>query len=95
VRTFGRLDVIFNNAAMAYFNWLEDISDESGTAIVGRKWEVKLYQVPNTHVSGMLVGYVPDARVLFTADLVSDAFSLIPVFASTVHELIQKKELSV
>jgi NAD(P)-dependent dehydrogenase (short-subunit alcohol dehydrogenase family) len=28
VRTFGRVDVLFNNAAMAYFNWLEDISDE-------------------------------------------------------------------
>src|ERR1700758_2035514 len=27
-RTFGRIDVLFNNAAMAYFNWLEDISDE-------------------------------------------------------------------
>ncbi len=28
VRTHGRIDVLFNNAAMAYFNWLEDISDE-------------------------------------------------------------------
>jgi NAD(P)-dependent dehydrogenase (short-subunit alcohol dehydrogenase family) len=28
VRTFGRVDVLFNNAAMAYFNWIEDISDE-------------------------------------------------------------------
>jgi NAD(P)-dependent dehydrogenase (short-subunit alcohol dehydrogenase family) len=28
VRTFGRIDVLVNNAAMAYFNWLEDISDE-------------------------------------------------------------------
>jgi NAD(P)-dependent dehydrogenase (short-subunit alcohol dehydrogenase family) len=28
VRTFGRIDVLFNNAAMAYFNWLEDISNE-------------------------------------------------------------------
>lgn len=28
VHGFGRLDVLFNNAAMAYFNWLEDISDE-------------------------------------------------------------------
>jgi NADP-dependent 3-hydroxy acid dehydrogenase YdfG len=31
VSTFGRIDVLFNNAAMAYFNWIEDISasDES------------------------------------------------------------------
>jgi NAD(P)-dependent dehydrogenase (short-subunit alcohol dehydrogenase family) len=28
VRTFGRIDVLFNNAAVAYFNWLEDITDE-------------------------------------------------------------------
>jgi NAD(P)-dependent dehydrogenase (short-subunit alcohol dehydrogenase family) len=28
VRNFGRIDVLFNNAAMAYFNSLEDISDE-------------------------------------------------------------------
>jgi NAD(P)-dependent dehydrogenase (short-subunit alcohol dehydrogenase family) len=28
VSTFGRIDVLFNNAAMAHFNWLEDISDE-------------------------------------------------------------------
>jgi NAD(P)-dependent dehydrogenase (short-subunit alcohol dehydrogenase family) len=28
LRTFGRIDVLFNNAAMAYFNWIEDISDE-------------------------------------------------------------------
>jgi NAD(P)-dependent dehydrogenase (short-subunit alcohol dehydrogenase family) len=28
VHTFGRIDVLFNNAAMAYFNWLEDISNE-------------------------------------------------------------------
>jgi len=27
-KTYGRIDVLFNNAAMAYFNWLEDISDE-------------------------------------------------------------------
>src|SRR6267154_272777 len=28
VRTFGRIDVLFNNAEMAHFNWLEDITDE-------------------------------------------------------------------
>jgi NAD(P)-dependent dehydrogenase (short-subunit alcohol dehydrogenase family) len=28
VRTYGRIDVLFNNAAMAYFNWLEDITDD-------------------------------------------------------------------
>ena len=28
IHSFGRIDVLFNNAAMAYFNWLEDISNE-------------------------------------------------------------------
>ena len=28
IHSFGKVDVLFNNAAMAYFNWLEDISDE-------------------------------------------------------------------
>jgi NAD(P)-dependent dehydrogenase (short-subunit alcohol dehydrogenase family) len=28
VRSFGRIDVLFNNAARAYFNWLEEITDE-------------------------------------------------------------------
>jgi NAD(P)-dependent dehydrogenase (short-subunit alcohol dehydrogenase family) len=28
LKTFGRIDVLFNNAAKAYFNWLEDITDE-------------------------------------------------------------------
>jgi glyoxylase-like metal-dependent hydrolase (beta-lactamase superfamily II) len=44
--------------------------------------EVKFYHTPNAHSSGMLVGYVTDARVLFTADLVSDTFPLNPIFAS-------------
>ncbi len=28
ISTYGRIDILFNNAAMAYFNWLEDITDE-------------------------------------------------------------------
>src|ERR1700731_5229335 len=28
IQTYGQIDVLFNNAAMAYFNWLEDITDE-------------------------------------------------------------------
>lgn len=27
ITTYGKIDVLFNNAAMAYFNWIEDISD--------------------------------------------------------------------
>ena len=28
IRSFGGVDVLFNNAAMAYYNWIEDITDE-------------------------------------------------------------------
>jgi len=28
IKTFGRIDVLYNNAAKAYFNWIEDVSDE-------------------------------------------------------------------
>ena len=39
VRTFGRVDVLFNNAAMAYFNWFSKIfRTRSGIRIVGVKW---------------------------------------------------------
>ena len=68
--------------------------DDSITLTDGTR-EVKFYNTPNAHSSGMLVGYVPDARVVFTADLVSDTFPLNPVLASAVHELIQKNKLSV
>jgi len=68
---------------------------EDAIASRGPSVRVKLYHTLIMHTSGMLVGYVPDARVLFTADLVSDTFPLNPAFASPVHELIQEKGLSV
>ena len=68
--------------------------DDSITLMDGTR-EVKFYNTPNAHSSGMLVGYVPDAGVVFTADLVSDTFPLNPVLASAVRELIQKNKLSV
>ena len=40
VRTCGRIDVLFNNAAMAYFNWLEDITDAEWDRV--RREEVDL-----------------------------------------------------
>lgn len=40
LRTFGRIDVLFNNAAQAHFNWIEDISDEEWDA--NRRNEVDL-----------------------------------------------------
>jgi len=50
---------------------------EDATTLTDGTREVKLYHAPNIHTSGMLAGYVPDARVLFTADLVSDTFPLV------------------
>src|SRR5712672_3461858 len=44
VRAFGRIDVLFNNAAMAYFNWLEDITDEEWDRV--RREEVDLVVFP-------------------------------------------------
>src|SRR3977135_290802 len=38
--TYGRVDVLFNLAAMQYFNWLEDITDEEWDR--GRRDEVDL-----------------------------------------------------
>jgi len=38
VRTFSRIDVLFNNAAMAHFNWLEDISDEEWDQSIATRW---------------------------------------------------------
>jgi NAD(P)-dependent dehydrogenase (short-subunit alcohol dehydrogenase family) len=40
IQTFGHLDVLFNNAAMGHFNWLEDISDKEWD--LGRRGEVDL-----------------------------------------------------
>jgi NAD(P)-dependent dehydrogenase (short-subunit alcohol dehydrogenase family) len=40
VRAYGRIDVLFNNAALGSFNWLEDISDEEWDA--NRRGEVDL-----------------------------------------------------
>lgn len=38
--TFGRIDVLFNLAALSYFNWLEDITDEEWAS--ARRDEVDL-----------------------------------------------------
>jgi NAD(P)-dependent dehydrogenase (short-subunit alcohol dehydrogenase family) len=40
IQSFGRIDVLFNNAALAYFNWIADISDEEWN--LSRRNEVDL-----------------------------------------------------
>jgi NADP-dependent 3-hydroxy acid dehydrogenase YdfG len=41
VHTFGRIDVLFNLAAVSWFNWLEDITDEEWDR--ARREEVDLF----------------------------------------------------
>jgi NAD(P)-dependent dehydrogenase (short-subunit alcohol dehydrogenase family) len=48
VRTFGRIDVLFNNAAMAYFNWLEDITDEERDRNRREEADLVFYLVADT-----------------------------------------------
>ncbi len=41
LRTYGRIDVLFNVAALSHFNWLEDITDEEWDA--SRRDEIDLF----------------------------------------------------
>ena len=41
--TYGRVDVLFNLAAMSYFNWLEDITDEEWDRARGDEIDLVFY----------------------------------------------------
>ena len=82
-------------AAMADRNSLPLCSSMTSITLTDGTREVKFYNTPNAHSSGMLVGYVPDARVVFTADLVSDTFPQIHPARRRVIKVIQKNKLSV
>lgn len=43
IERFGRIDVLYNNAAMAYFNWIEDISDEEWQRNLNEEVNLVLY----------------------------------------------------
>jgi NAD(P)-dependent dehydrogenase (short-subunit alcohol dehydrogenase family) len=43
IGTFGRIDVLFNLAAVSYFNWLEDITDEEWDRARGGEVDLVFY----------------------------------------------------
>ena len=43
IRTFGRIDVLYNNAAKAYFNWIEDVSDAEWRATINEEVDLVFY----------------------------------------------------
>ena len=43
IKTFGRIDVLYNNAAKAYFNWIEDVSDEEWRATINEEVDLVFY----------------------------------------------------
>jgi pimeloyl-ACP methyl ester carboxylesterase len=81
--TFGRVDVLFNLAAMQYFNWLEDITDEEWdraylyltqhgfeTAFAG--------DVPKTVADQMWAGQRPFSQAAFESLSAEAAWKTIP-----------------
>jgi NAD(P)-dependent dehydrogenase (short-subunit alcohol dehydrogenase family) len=43
IRSFGRIDVLYNNAAKAYFNWIEDVSDAEWRANLSEELDLVFY----------------------------------------------------
>jgi NAD(P)-dependent dehydrogenase (short-subunit alcohol dehydrogenase family) len=43
IERFGQIDVLYNNAAKAYFNWIEDISDEEWRATLNEEINLVFY----------------------------------------------------
>jgi NAD(P)-dependent dehydrogenase (short-subunit alcohol dehydrogenase family) len=41
--TFGKIDVLYNNAAKAYFNWIEDVSDQEWRATINEEVDLVFY----------------------------------------------------
>jgi NAD(P)-dependent dehydrogenase (short-subunit alcohol dehydrogenase family) len=43
LNTYGRIDVLYNNAAKAYFNWIEEVSDEEWRATTSEEVDLVFY----------------------------------------------------
>lgn len=56
---------------------------------------VEFHELPNTHVEGMLVAYVPSLRMLFVADVIQPGPTMSPVGAREVVAMVQAKGLTV
>jgi NAD(P)-dependent dehydrogenase (short-subunit alcohol dehydrogenase family) len=72
VRTFGRIDVLFNNAAMAYFNWLEDISDAEN------RWRARRRRRYARRTSSTRSAMPPQAFAKGSANRSAQSKSLVP-----------------
>ena len=63
VHSFDRIDVLFNIAAMAYFNWLEDITDEEWNRDLRQEIDLVFYLTraawPHLKASHGVVGTPP------------------------------------
>ena len=53
VSTFGRIDVLFNNAAMAYFNRIEDISNDEWDRDRREEVDLVLASDESSYVTGV------------------------------------------
>jgi len=45
IQEYGRIDVLFNNAAMAHFNWIEDITKEEWRLNTSEEVDLVFYLV--------------------------------------------------
>ena len=83
LNTFGRIDVLFNLAAMSYFNWLEDITDEEWAR--ARRDEVDLVFYLTRAAWGHLkdVGGVIVNMASLNASL---SFKILPSLAHTTNK---------
>lgn len=83
MRTFGRIDVLFNAAAMSHFNWLEDVTDEEWD--VARRDEVDLVFYltraawPHLKASGGVVVNLASLNAALS-------FKLLPALAHTTNK---------
>ena len=83
VRTYGRIDVLFNLAAMASFSWLEDITDEEWDHARRNEIDLVLYLTraawPHLKSSGGVVVNMASLNA-------SLSFKLLPSLAHTTNK---------
>ncbi len=56
---------------------------------------VEFIELPNTHVEGMLVAYVPSLRLLFVADVIQPGPGMSPLGSREVMALVRARGMSV
>ena len=56
---------------------------------------VQFLELPNTHVEGMLVAYVPSIRILFVADVIQPGPGMSPVGAREVVAMVRARGITV